>query len=53
MKYEDLNIHQKIGLKGFFISDPKMKQYRLIWVVFNFKKAINYFLTGNVEELTP
>lgn len=46
MKYEDLTLNQRIGLKGLFQTDPELSSYMAIWILWNFKVAINCFLTG-------
>ena len=51
MKYEDLTIHQRIGLKGFIESDPNLVIYKAIWLLWNFKIAVEYFLNEDLNEI--
>ena len=51
MKYEDLTIHQRISLKGIFKTDPKLTQYSVIMLLWNFKTAIEFFLNEDINLL--
>lgn len=49
MSYEDLTLNQRISLKGVFVTDPMLGNYRALMIMWNFKIAINYFLDPNTE----
>jgi hypothetical protein len=51
MKYEDLTIEQRIALKGHIWNDPELKQIKLVWLLWNFKKAVEYFLNEDLNAL--
>lgn len=51
MKYNELTIHQKITLKGLFITDKELENYYLVWIVWGFVKAIKYFLNDDLKAL--
>jgi len=51
MKYTDLTIHQRISLKGLFQTNEELKNYLLVWIVWGFVKAVEYFLNDDLEEL--
>lgn len=51
MTYDELSIHQKIGLKGVFMNDQDLEIYRMVMVVWNFKVAIEFFLTGDYSVI--
>lgn len=51
MRYEDLTIDQKIGLKGEFQTNEKCVNYRAVWLLYGFITAINYFLTDDINIL--
>lgn len=44
MKYEDLTIHQRISLKGFFFTEPGLANCKMIMIFWGFREAVNYFL---------
>lgn len=62
MDYNDLTLHQKISLKGIFTSKKERRDLGLkdeevsysylqaIWLLWDFKKAINYFLNGDIDQ---
>lgn len=52
MKYEDLTLNQRIGLKGEFMANPDCQNYRLIWIFWDFKKAVEFFLNDDFSQLT-
>ena len=51
MKYEDLTLNQRIGLKNEFINNPVCQNYRLVWIMWNFKVAVEYFLNDDISAL--
>lgn len=51
MKYTDLNINQRISLKGIFKTDKRADGYGLVMEVFNFKVAVEYFLNNDINIL--
>ncbi|MBN4061701.1 hypothetical protein JYU20_00705 [Bacteroidales bacterium AH-315-I05] len=51
MEYNELTVHQKIGLKGYFREDPDFVNYRVVWILWNFKIAIEYFLLDDINIL--
>ena len=51
MHYKDLTLHQKISLKGEFFINPILYQYKAIMVLWDFKTAINVFLTNDLNLL--
>lgn len=53
MKYTDLDVNQRISLKGYFETDPKLAQYKAIMILWNFVKAVEYFLNDDINELSP
>lgn len=52
MKYTDLTLNQRIGLKGFFQTEPGMERYHVIMVLWDFVKAVEYFLNDDPSILT-
>jgi hypothetical protein len=53
MTYEQLTIHQRIGLKGFIQTEESLSSLRLVWMLWGFKKAVEYFLNEDLNELQP
>lgn len=51
MKYTDLTIDQRIGLKGEFITNPHCKNYRLVWIMWDFVTAVEFFLNDDINAL--
>lgn len=51
MKYEQLTIDQRIGLKGYFKTEPELAQYRMVWLFWGFKKAVEYFLNDDINAI--
>jgi hypothetical protein len=51
MKYEQLTIMQKIGLKGAIQTWPSLAHIKLIWVFWNFKIAVEYLLNEDINAL--
>lgn len=51
MKYTDLNINQRISLKGIFMEGKIMNQCGLLMVCFNFKVAVEFFLNEDMDAL--
>lgn len=51
MKYQDLTLIQRIGLKGFIETDPALASIKAIWVLWGFKKAVEYFLNEDIGAL--
>lgn len=51
MTYKDLTIHQKIGLKGHFMDDPAYVNYKALMLLWNFRVAIEYFLTDDINVI--
>lgn len=50
-KYEDLTIHQRISLKGFFETDKTCAPFQAVKILWNFKVAVNFFLTNDINLL--
>lgn len=44
MKYEDLTLHQRISLKGYFFTDASLVNCKAIMLIWDFRQAVNYFL---------
>lgn len=44
MRYEDLTIHQRISLKGFIKTWESLVPYYAIWILWDYRRAINCFL---------
>lgn len=51
MKYTDLTIDQRIGLKGQFETNPKMVNYKVVWLLWDFIIAVEYFLNDDINVL--
>lgn len=51
MDYFDLTLDQRISLKGEFETNVECHCYRAIMVIWNFVKAVNYFLSDDVKPL--
>lgn len=51
MKYEDLTLNQRIALKGFIETKPELQSYKLVWILWNFKMAVEYFLNDDINAL--
>jgi len=51
MKYTDLTLHQRISLKGLFETDEKLVCYRAIVILWDFVKAVEYFLNDDISIL--
>ena len=51
MKYTDLTLDQRIGLKGVFKTDPEFSQYGVIMLMWGFVKAVEYFLNDDISIL--
>ena len=51
MNYKDLTLDQKISLKGEFETNPVCYQYKTIMLLWNFVKAVDYFLTDDISLL--
>ena len=49
--YYTLSVHQKIGLKEAFMNDESFRNYRLLMALWNFKVAIEYFLTDDLSVI--
>lgn len=52
MKYEDLTLMQKIGLKGFIDTLPELAPIKAVWILWGFKKAVEYFWDHDIHSLT-
>lgn len=44
MTYQDLTLHQRIGLKGFIMTMKSLEPYKAIALLFNIYEAVNMFL---------
>lgn len=44
MQYEDLSLNQKIAAKGLIQNDPQLGIFKAVWVLWNFKVAVNELL---------
>jgi hypothetical protein len=53
MTYEQLTIHQRIGLKGFIQTKERLSALRLVWMLWGFKKTVEYFLNEDLNQLQP
>jgi hypothetical protein len=53
MTYEQLTIHQRIGLKGLIQTEERLSPLRLVWMLWGFKKAVEYFFNEDINELKP
>lgn len=51
MTYKQLTIDQRIGLKGFFKTAPDLHAYRAVWVLWDFKTAVEFFLNNDINLL--
>ena len=51
MKYTDLDIHQRISLKGEFETNEKCNSYLAIMKLFNFVAAVEYFLNDDLDAV--
>jgi hypothetical protein len=51
MKYTDLTLHQRISLKGYIETNPELRSYALVMVLWGFVKAIEYFLNDDLNSL--
>ncbi len=51
MKYEQLTLMQRIGLKGEIKTNSALQSIKLIWIFWNFKKAVEFFLNEDINEL--
>ncbi len=51
MKYTDLTVNQRISLKGYFINMENMARYRMVWIIWGYVKAVEYFLNDDLDEL--
>lgn len=51
MKYTDLSLNERIALKGFISRDPDLAPYKLIWILWDFKTAVEYFLNEDLNAL--
>jgi hypothetical protein len=51
MTYSELTLHQRITLKGWFKTEPKLHPYNVAIVIFGFRAAIDYFLTDDINVL--
>lgn len=53
MRYIDLTLHQRISLKGEFKTDPALEIYGIIMLLWDFVKAVEYFLNDDLSILRP
>lgn len=51
MKYSDLTIHQRVSLKGMFMTDESLGNYRMVMIMWNFKLAVEFFLNDDISIL--
>jgi hypothetical protein len=51
MKYKDLTLDQRISLKGEFKTNPICENYKAIMLLWNFVKAVEYFLNDDISIL--
>lgn len=51
MKYTDLTLDQRISLKGWFETDKKLVQFRAIMILWDFVKAVEFFLNDDISIL--
>ena len=52
LKYRDLTLDQKIGLKGEFQTNPECGMYKVVMALWNFVAAIEFFLSDDPSILT-
>lgn len=63
MNYDQLTIHQRISLKGLFASDKERRDIGVknheyfnaicgIMLLWNFKKAVEFYLNEDINALT-
>jgi hypothetical protein len=54
MTYKDLTLMQRIGLKGMIEKLPELRPFKAVWLLWNFKVAVNAFLSDEPYNiLTP
>ncbi len=53
MKYSDLTLNQRISLKGEFHTNPDCINYKAVMILWDFVKAVEYFLNDDVSILKP
>ncbi|WP_089688618.1 hypothetical protein [Catalinimonas alkaloidigena] len=51
LRYFDLNLHQRISLKGYFEQMPELEDYLLVMTLWGFIPAVNYFLSDDLSVL--
>lgn len=49
MKYEDLNINQRIAAKGLIQTDPELAIFKAVWLLWDFREAVNQLLNKITE----
>ena len=51
MRYIDLTLDQRIGLKGEFQVNPECECYKAVMLLWGFVVAIEYFLNDDISVL--
>jgi hypothetical protein len=44
IQYEDLTIHQRISLKGYFHTNSKLHAFKIVMKLWDFREAVKTFL---------
>ena len=52
MSYQDLTLHQRISLKGYFQTEDYLDHYRISMLFFGFVDTVNWFLTGDINHIS-
>jgi len=50
-KYTDLTLNQRISLKGEIATNPKLREYRVVRIMWGWVAAIEFFLTDDITIL--
>lgn len=51
MGYKDLTLMQRIGLKGEIEKNQSLGAFRAVWLLWNFKVAVDAFLSNEPWNL--
>lgn len=51
MTYNGLTLMQRIGLKGEIQTNPKLAIYKAIWLLWDFRTAVNAFFMEQVQAI--
>jgi hypothetical protein len=47
LRWQDLTVHQRITLKGLFVTDEELSIYRAVWILWDYRKAIDLFFNDS------